>query len=95
MEIIGWFFFGLIMSGVVAMIAGSKGRSALAWFFYGLLIWPIALVHILVTPGGAARAAKAARAEGRLPCPHCAEYIQPAAKVCPHCQREVTPWRGG
>lgn len=42
-------FFWLVMGGVVAIIANSKGKSALAWFFYGLLIWPIALVHILVT----------------------------------------------
>ncbi len=26
---------------------------------------------------------------GRVPCPHCAELIQPAAKICRYCQREV------
>jgi hypothetical protein len=25
----------------------------------------------------------------RVPCPHCAELIQPAAKICRYCQREV------
>lgn len=25
------------------------------------------------------------------PCPYCAEFIQPAAKVCKHCHREVSP----
>lgn len=23
---------------------------------------------------------------GRVPCPHCAESILPAAKLCPHCR---------
>lgn len=27
--------------------------------------------------------------QGRVPCPHCAELIQPAAKTCRFCQREV------
>ena len=40
--------FWLIAATVVAIIAGSKGYSAVGWWFYGLLIWPIALVHILV-----------------------------------------------
>lgn len=29
------------------------------------------------------------RQQGRVPCPHCAELIQPAAKICRYCQREV------
>lgn len=28
-------------------------------------------------------------------CPHCAEAIQPAAKVCKHCGRDVEPVAGG
>jgi hypothetical protein len=27
--------------------------------------------------------------QGRVPCPHCAELIQPAATICRYCQREV------
>jgi hypothetical protein len=29
------------------------------------------------------------QAAGRVPCPFCAEAILPAAKVCPHCRREL------
>ncbi len=43
------FFFWIVMAVVVAIVANSKGRSPVAWFFYGFLIWPIALVHILVS----------------------------------------------
>lgn len=46
-----FFFFWLIMGGVVALIANSKGRNPVGWFFYGALIWPIALTHILVSSG--------------------------------------------
>jgi hypothetical protein len=27
--------------------------------------------------------------EGRVPCPHCAELILPAAKKCPFCRSEI------
>lgn len=29
--------------------------------------------------------------EGARTCPHCAETIKPAAKICRYCQKEVTP----
>lgn len=44
-----WVIFWLIMGGVVALIANSKGKNALHWFLYGAAIWPIALTHIIVT----------------------------------------------
>lgn len=27
--------------------------------------------------------------QGRVPCPHCAELIQPEARICRYCQREI------
>ncbi|CAN7333670.1 HIRAN domain-containing protein [Bosea sp. LjRoot90] len=38
------------MAIVTAMVASSRGRSALGFFFYGLLVWPIALTHALLSP---------------------------------------------
>jgi hypothetical protein len=38
----------LVMALVVASVAQTKGRSGLLWFVYGLLLWPIALIAILV-----------------------------------------------
>lgn len=29
------------------------------------------------------------RTAGREPCPHCAEPVLKAAKVCPHCKRDI------
>lgn len=39
----------VIMAIIVAIIANSKGRSPFMWGLYGFAIWPIALVHILVS----------------------------------------------
>lgn len=49
------FFFWIVMAVIVGMIAGSKGYGGVGWGFYGLLIWPIALVHILLKPSLAHR----------------------------------------
>ena len=88
-----WLFIWPIsafMIAIVAMIAHGKGYSALGWVLYGLLIWPIALVHILIKPDlKAAQQAVARERAGRSPCPFCAEPVKRQAKVCPHCQRDL------
>lgn len=84
-------FFWVVMAIVVAIIANSKGRSAGLWFIYAFLIWPVALVHILVQPRGDQAERDRARKSGRRPCPFCAEMIRPEATVCPHCQKDLTP----
>jgi hypothetical protein len=87
--------FWLIMGGVVGIIANSKGRGGCAWFLYGLLIWPIALVHILVSPNrktlqhNSTFNTESSNSE-RVKCPHCAELILSDAKVCRYCGREVS-----
>lgn len=85
----GLIILWVIMALIVAIIAGSKGRSGFAWFLYGFLIWPIALVHALVASSTPKAGEKRAAAEGRKKCPFCAEMIKAEAKVCPHCQRDL------
>lgn len=97
----GYLVFWLLMAAVVAIVANSKGRNAFLWFLYGFLIWPIALVHIIVSKAAPPRltVAEAAAAEEarriaeeearRYPCPNCAERIKPAARVWPRCQRDL------
>ncbi len=79
----------IVAALVVAFMAFSWGRRFWAWFFYGLLIWPIALIHLLV----AGRTEKGRRMkaidEGRRRCPHCAEFIRLEARVCPFCRTEL------
>ena len=83
----------IIMGVIVAMIAKSKGKLAAPWFLYGALIWPIALVHaLLIKPEtGTIMAPSVAGQSDDRPCPHCAEMIKKAAKVCRFCNRDVVP----
>lgn len=84
----GIIIFWLIMAAIVAMIASSKGYSGGGWFVYGLLIWPIALVHILVTTTTGKATEQKAIASGGKRCPRCAEVVREQAEVCRFCQHE-------
>ena len=45
----GMVLFWFVMAAIVAVIASHKGLGSVGWFLYGLLIWPIALIHVIVT----------------------------------------------
>jgi len=83
------FLLWILLGIVVALVARSKGRSGFGWFLYGFLIWPVALVHILLVARTAEAEEKRARSSGRVACPHCAEFIKPQARVCPHCRQSL------
>ena len=78
-------------------MANSKGHSGVGFFLYGLVLWPIALVHALVIAKAPELvvaeqrqiAGVAVAAEGRVPCPQCAELILPNAKVCRFCKADL------
>jgi hypothetical protein len=74
---------------IPGIIAERKGRSGFLWWLFGVLLFIIALpASILISPTPEA-IAKRKREEGRVPCQYCAEYIMPAAKVCPFCQKQL------
>lgn len=84
------FLFWIIGGVVVAIIANSKGKGTFGWFVYGFLLFPVALVHVLVSPRNAAVVAEREVQSGTLKkCPHCAELIKVDARVCRYCQRDV------
>lgn len=66
------------MGLIVAGLASGKGKSAITWFIYGVLLWPIALIHILVSNDGTKK------------CPKCFSKIDKRATTCPFCQRKTT-----
>jgi len=68
----------IIGGAIVAIIANSKGRSSVNWFVYGGLLFPIALVHIIVLSEEAAVGTVKA-------CPECAETVKAEAKICRFC----------
>ena len=84
-DLIPWF----VAAGVIiGFIAAVRGRNPVGWFVYGVLLFPIALIHVLISqsqPRATAESVDTSRAK----CPHCAESIMKEANVCPHCQRDL------
>lgn len=77
----------LVMATVCAVIASAKGYSGPGWFLYGFLIWPVALVHVLVKQPTPEKLRE--RTGDTRQCPFCAEMIKPQAVVCRHCGRDL------
>jgi hypothetical protein len=42
------FVFWVIMALVIGLVANSRGFSGFGWFLFGLIIWPLALIHLLM-----------------------------------------------
>lgn len=87
-------FLGLIywLPGVVAVARGNKQslsiiilNTLLGWTVLG---WIVALIWACANKEPGSGSAGAAPTE-RRPCPHCAEMILPAAKVCPFCKSSL------
>ena len=79
----------IVIPLAIGLVANSRGRSFIDWFLYALLIWPVALIHLLLIGRTEKGWERKARVEGRSRCPHCAEFIQRQARVCPHCRKDV------
>lgn len=87
---IGWITLLFVLAFIPAGIARHKGLSVAKWWIAGALVFPVALVAVLLEPTDrAAIIARKVRDEGMRACPHCAEAILPAAKVCRYCGRDI------
>jgi hypothetical protein len=77
--VIAW----LVLCGAVAVYAGNKGRSGVGFFFLSLFLSPLVgfVVAVAVSPDEN----KVAFTQGKKRCPECAEFVQPAAKICRFC----------
>ena len=75
----------LIFAAMIAVIPGTIGaKKGYKFFLYWLFGF---LLFVVATPEAILRRPK------RI-CPACAEGIKVAAKVCPHCLRDVAPEAG-
>lgn len=83
-----FFLINVALSGIVAYVAHTKGRSAWAFFwlsiFFSFFIGII--VALAIAPGDRPR-----NGEVRANCPYCMEQINALAVVCKHCGKDVEP----
>jgi hypothetical protein len=68
-----WVLFGALI-GVSA--AQRRGLSTAAGIIGGMILGPLAVLMYLVSGD-------------RMRCPACAEWINKAAKICPHCKSDL------
>ena len=68
----------LVVAALIpAAIARHKGRSFATYYVFGLALWIVAVPYTLFMH------------DRRRRCAYCAEVVQPAAVVCPHCQSAI------
>jgi hypothetical protein len=65
-----------IACGVAGWYAGGRNGGPFNGLFCGLIFGPLGVAIAWLSPGR------------RVRCDFCRELVLPAAKVCPHCQRE-------
>jgi hypothetical protein len=94
------FLIWVILSIVIGVGAGSRGRSGVGWFFLSLITSPLiagillALMPSLAQVQSAASSPAAplsAEADDLRKCPECAELIKREARKCKHCGSQVEP----
>lgn len=84
--------FWIVPIFVAANMWERKGGNKWSGAAMGLIIgWIGVLIAAIASPGGTAKPSKQQMATSRE-CPHCKSLIRREATVCPHCQRESTPW---
>jgi hypothetical protein len=70
-----WFFTWLILSILVAVFAGNRGKSSVLYFFISIILSPLLGFLIVLVTGD----------DTKKKCNNCGQNIDKSAKVCPFC----------
>jgi hypothetical protein len=83
-------FMGALFSGYAGMtIWARKGGKPAGGFLVGGLLGALGVFILAAARPRQSEIESAARSQGLVPCPHCAELIKHQAQVCRYCHRDV------
>jgi len=68
----------IVLFGALGAVIGEKKGIGGQGFAIGVLLGPLGVLFVLAASGN------------RVRCPACREMVDPAASVCPHCQRQIS-----
>ncbi len=89
MNIIALVVVASLLGLIPAVIAHRKGYSFLGWWVFGAALFIIALIFAICLESDPEALEERAIGPGGKRCPHCAEVIRVAARVCRYCGRDV------
>lgn len=84
------FAYWVIVAIVTAVVASSRGRSALGWFVLGFALNLLALIAVVVLPSLSAVDGRPTPATHVI-CPDCREYVRKDARKCRFCGCSLKP----
>ena len=79
---------GIILGGIVGMIAEQKNRAFFPWALYGFFFFFFAIIHIAII-GDKAYEDLQLKGMGYVKCSVCAEMIRRDASICRHCKTTI------
>jgi hypothetical protein len=86
-----WWFFWLVLAGVIGAVAAARNRSGFGWFVIAVLISPLLAGLVLALLGRGDAGVVAVTAATHRQCTECREWVRRDARLCKHCRSKLDP----